>query len=158
MDVTRLALLGEHALACGRDDGTVDVWDLRQNRRLVALNAQREAVVGMVALPDGRLVTAGREGAVTVWEAQQGGQPAPTAMSSGGAITSMALVSARHGLVVTGGDDCNVRVWSCGEGRLLQTLHGHFKPVTCMAAAGDEAILSGDEEGTVKRWKQPHTK
>ncbi len=155
--MTHFALLGEHALACGRDDGSVHVWDLRQNRRLFALGAHREAIRGLVSLPDGRLITAGRDGAVSIWEAQQG-QPSAVTLRSGGAITSTVLVSARHGIVATGSDDCNVRVWNCAEGRLMQTLHGHYCPVTCVASASDQAIFSGDEDGTVKIWKQPQAK
>ena len=51
----------------------------------------------------------------------------------------------------TGADDKLVRVWSVGNGRLLQRLASHAAPVLCLALSPSEKLLfSGSQDATVR--------
>ena len=58
-------------------------------------------------------------------------------------------MSATWTFVVSGGLDCELRVWDFATGACLQTLQAHAQPVGCVAV-GSNAILSGGWDGDVR--------
>ena len=56
------------------------------------------------------------------------------------------------GHVVSGSDDCSLRLWNPSDGRCLQTLKGHTGSVNCVAVLPDGCIVSGSTDGTIKIW------
>nr|XP_018673256.1 F-box/WD repeat-containing protein 7 isoform X1 [Ciona intestinalis]XP_026696631.1 F-box/WD repeat-containing protein 7 isoform X1 [Ciona intestinalis]XP_026696633.1 F-box/WD repeat-containing protein 7 isoform X1 [Ciona intestinalis] len=68
---------------------------------------------------------------------------------SGGVL----CVVANDKMIVSGGKDATVRVWSASSGRLKQTFTGHQKSVWCVAILTDKLVASGSYDRCVKIWR-----
>ena len=56
--------------------------------------------------------------------------------------------------VASGGDDGRVKLWERIEGRLLISLLGHTRGITCLAYhSGARILVSGSEDKTIKVWR-----
>jgi WD40 repeat protein len=65
-------------------------------------------------------------------------------------------LSANGRLLVSGGADKTVRIWSTEEGTLVATYSGHTASVRAVAVdSAGQAIFSGDDHGTLNRWAAP---
>lgn len=64
------------------------------------------------------------------------------------------VVSPNNQWIVSGADDCTVRVWELATGRLNNTLKGHTKGVNSVAVSPDNQwIISGADDCTVRVWE-----
>ena len=69
------------------------------------------------------------------------------------AATYCVLYDSSGGRVVTGADDCLVKVWSARTGMLLATFRGHEGQVTDLAINPESTILaSSDTTGAIRVW------
>ncbi len=100
-------------VAGGSYDGTVKLWDVASGRLLVTLRGHIGAVSGVELSADGR--SSGKRPALTgtkrLWEAAPGGLAVTTLEGHTGGVLSVAP-SAAGILVVSGGDDGTIRLWS----------------------------------------------
>ncbi|XP_039453854.1 katanin p80 WD40 repeat-containing subunit B1 [Culex pipiens pallens] len=56
-------------------------------------------------------------------------------------------------VLVTGGQDRNVNLWTFGSKECFMTLTGHNAPVDCVKFAySDDFVYSADDTGVIKRW------
>lgn len=56
-------------------------------------------------------------------------------------------------VLVTGGQDRNVNLWTFGSKECFMTLTGHNTPVDCVKFAySDDYVYSADDSGVIKRW------
>jgi WD40 repeat protein len=55
--------------------------------------------------------------------------------------------------IVSGSEDCTIRVWDLSSGSHLRTLKGHEGWVSCVAVSPDgQSIVSGSRDGTIRVW------
>ena len=54
--------------------------------------------------------------------------------------------------VVTGTSEGNVLVWDVEAGQVVERLVGHSGEVACLALYGDDGLLTGADDGSVKEW------
>jgi len=121
---------------------------------------------------DGRTVaTAGHDQRVLVWQADQIAEfdydaafAAPPGTDRVGQVSYRALVGhtapirsldfSRDGrIVVSGGHDNAIKVWSVDSGTSLKTLRGHGQWVrACVLSPDSREVLSASFDGTVRRW------
>jgi WD40 repeat protein len=56
-------------------------------------------------------------------------------------------------LIVSGGEDCCIKIWDANTGQLLNTLNKHPIPVYSVAFSPDNSkVVSGYEDGSIKIW------
>ena len=55
-------------------------------------------------------------------------------------------------MLVSGGDDGVLYVWSAKTGRMLQTMRGHRGKVTCIRISHDNHVVSGATDKSVRVW------
>ena len=60
-------------------------------------------------------------------------------------------VSPDASLIVSGSDDCSVRVWSVDRFDCVREFLGHSDYITCVVFAGGE-VLSGSGDMTIRKW------
>ncbi len=139
----------------GGTDGVVITWDPQAGD---AATQRTEAHRGGVTAVDvhtgqgdapARLVTAGVDGAVRVWE--RGEEVGALTGVHKGAVTTAAW-SPDGARVATGGTDGLVTIWEAPRGR-VQVLEHHKGPVLCLAWSPDGTLLvSGGEDREVCLW------
>jgi WD40 repeat protein len=154
---------GNQVVSCSCD-GTVYLWDLQGKHGVRRLPGRPFPAVCVALSPDGRHVLAGgSDGALRLWESptyrQVGRFPVGSspvwavAVSPDGRHVASASGSFEHreGQIVA--RDCVARVWDLASGEVLQTLHGHTRPVRALAfARRGRWALTGGLDGTVRLW------
>jgi len=153
---------GRHFLAgCAEDfgsetSGSLHVWDAQEKRELRQLGMQGRAVLTVAISPDGCLAfcassTRGEGADFSLWNLATGeelrrwqGPPAqvfsPAAFSPDGTF----LLAGGAGLL---------GLWEVATGELRQTFGGHQGDTLAVGFAADRRqVLSGANDGTVRRW------
>jgi WD40 repeat protein len=109
-------------------------------------------ILAVAALPGGhRAVTAGKDGAIRVWDVGAGRPVGSLAGHVGRVPAVAALPDGRR--VVSGGADGTVRVWDVEAGREVARIEAHAGAVNSVAALPDgRRVVSGGADGTVRVW------
>ena len=148
-------------LAVGRENGNVEVWALDGQyccHRLVG--GDPSAAESVCWTSDGRVISAGLQGAVTLWDLTSL-RPAETVDSYGGAVWDMAFCDATNTLAIACEDGC-VRLFdydaqpgAIGGGCLTYrlALAGFTGRSLSVAWAPDGLrLFAGGSDGTIRRW------
>ena len=139
----------------GRGSGAVVLQDPRTGRRVGQLVTREHPVRSVALSPDGKSA-ADAGGIVRVSDFKTG--DTLNNFESGTGINSVAF-SPDGRLLVTGGDDRNVRLWDLEGDRQERLFEGHTGVVGCVAFSGDglevwSASYSplGDSDGSIRLW------
>jgi WD40 repeat protein len=125
-------------LASGSGDNTVRLWNLPDEMALRTLDASTPTI--LTALP---YCEYHHKSALRILK----GHPSP--------VTCLA-VSPDGALLVSGGKDKTIRLWTLPGGMWLRTLSGHVKALTCLTLSADSRLLaSGSEDHTIRLWNLP---
>jgi WD40 repeat protein len=114
------------------------------------LEGHAEEISELATLPDGRLVSASRDGMLRVWDLES-----HTAIStlSGHEGPVRAVAWSSVGGLVSGGDDGTLCVWDIDTGETLAVLCGHAGRITGLAALADGRVISTSVDGTAIVWQ-----
>ncbi len=96
---------------------------------------------------DGRALTAGRDGALRLWD---GETLAARAEADLGWVRALAVLDGNR--VACAGQDGAIRVAALGYGREILRLEGHERSVNALARSGGDILSCGDD-GTVRLWR-----
>lgn len=137
-------------LAVGRDDGTLQIWDLADERTLLTLDGHA-GLVGLVAWsPEGtRLASGGHDNTIRMWNIADGG--GSTELATYGAPMSSVDWSSDGSLVAAGSEDGAVWLWNLATGQ-EQRLQGGSSPVQSIAWAADSGELRVGDASMVHVW------
>ncbi len=69
----------------------------------------------------------------------------------GSGVLSLAVLS--DGRIVSGDENCLIKIWNCETGELMNTLEGHNDEIWSLAVLKDDSIVSGSSDGEIKLWK-----
>ncbi len=104
----------------------------------------------MAVLPDGRVASAGFDGAIIIWDVQAGRAERVLRFHD---TAVNALLARPDGCLVSGGEDGKIAVWCGAEVKPAQMLVGHHGPVLSLALAQDtKMFVSGGLDGSVRVW------
>ena len=141
-----IAFTPQNLLATTGPDGLVRFWSLPLVGAKSAVNPAEVALA--LATPTGKLVTAGGDRIVRVFEMgkmtlEKQFPPQPAA------ITALSATP-----LVTGGADGVLRHWDPATGKESASILAHAGPVTSIAVLGQYLVSTG-ADGTVKTWTLP---
>ncbi|HMP02075.1 MAG TPA: serine/threonine-protein kinase [Gemmatales bacterium] len=118
----------------------------------LAWRSRQNGVQALQFLPDGhRVITAGRDGSLRIWDAATGEELHSWAGSEV-AIVCMAVAS--DGLTVLTGDETNtLRVWSLADSKQRLVMPALTSKLTCVAVTSDGLYgLTGTGDGVLRLW------
>ncbi len=132
--VTALSWRGDSKLlASSSEDGTVKLWEMQEGRQMKGWTAHGPGALCVSFAHDGRLVTCGRDLAVTVWNAN-GGRVRNLAFS--GDIPIRAAFSCDDQRVFATDFAGRVAVWNAADGKRLGELNANPAPHLLARAKG----------------------
>jgi WD40 repeat protein/serine/threonine protein kinase len=155
----------QFSVGMGRGEDAIKVWDLEANKEILSLPA--DAVSLCPANDRKRLVSASRDGVITIWDLVTGqkirsmraglpeGRPANL---NGGVPADLAkwLPLALHPdgrQLFTGGADKAIKVWDLETGKMIRSLSGHSGAILSLAQDRDgKRLYSGSADRTIKAW------
>lgn len=157
---------GRFALTSG-SDGVVRGWDLRpldEPPKLLerflppeipaagrTIQADKGRLFSLVVAPGGRLVTAGGESDLKVWDLAEAKQVRSLKGHEGGVFAVAVSTSGR--VAVSGGQDGRVRIWNLDKGSLLGAMDGHEGIIQGVAISRDgRRVASAGADRTARIW------
>lgn len=153
--VTALATAAGRLVSAG-EDRTVRIWHLDESGRVDILGGaspvqgdrpgHQRRVTCLVPLPGGsEVASAGDDGVVWIWDVR-GARHLRRLDPVRGSLSAMA---AGDRWIVAGGTPRELTVWDRGTGTVVRTFPAHEGQVTCLAALGPAAAVSGGLDGHV---------
>jgi WD40 repeat protein len=144
-----------HYLQQQQPAGIVPQWTtLSEQPPAVELGRHDSPVRSLAVFDDGRVVTAGDDGRVLLWDTAAPGAGPVELGTHNGEVLAVAVLD--DGRVVSGGADGRVRVWSpAALGARPVELGRHDHEVVAVAMLGDGRVVTGDTDGLVRLWN-PH--
>jgi WD40 repeat protein/serine/threonine protein kinase len=153
---TPVALTPDGRLALvGRADGTLSLWELRDEPHYVrTLDVPTTDSIAIALTPDGRFALAGamNERNARVWDLASRRTPKPREIEGMRYVAAFAL-AAEGRLVLSGHIDGALRLWSIETGEMLGS--AQCSPITLLSVAfipGGRRALAGSMDGTVYVW------
>jgi WD40 repeat protein/HEAT repeat protein/uncharacterized protein YjbI with pentapeptide repeats len=103
---------------------------------------------------DSKLLAAGRsDGVIIVWDNPSKNRPKFELLGHRSRIKTM-IFSLSDQILISGGLDATIRIWSMDNGEILSTLRGHTNSVNSLSLSDKSNVLvSGSNDGTVKIWQ-----
>jgi WD40 repeat protein len=132
-------------------DATGTAFDVRWARPQTVHGDGHTGAVTAAAVAGSRVVSAGEDGSVRVWD-RASRRLVRVLRGHHGWVYAVA-VSAAGDVVASAGDDAVIRLWSGSSGRPIGVLAGHSKRVRSLAfdRAG-RLLVSGSEDGRIIVW------
>ena len=142
------ALTGGRLASVSRDRG-LRIWNWRDGKCLAALEGAHEAaILSVLALADGALVTAGADGEIRHWS----GDGRPLGLVGKQPSWAWTLAAAADGQVACAYEDGRVLLWQPGRVDPTQTLAGKTPLRTLAIDATGSMLATGDTTGTIRVW------
>ncbi len=146
--VTTVAWSMDGHLASGSDDGTIIIWDLKNERPLQF--PKGESVNCVAWSEDERLASGSADGTVTLWDIENN-RPIQILKSDAGKVISVAW--SVDGRLASGLNNGKVIIWDLKNGQAAQILHTTFpRRVNSLTWSVDGLLAAGLDDGTVIIW------
>jgi cytochrome c len=133
----------------GSFDTSAIVWNLGEGAAEQVLRLHEGSVNAVLALGDGRYVTAGEDGRIAFWRAGEA-EPERVLTDHTGPIVALA-VSPDQRVIASASWDRTVRLIT-RDGETVRVLEGHQDNVNGVAFAPDGAIVTAGYDATVRIW------
>ena len=141
-------------LASGSRGGSVELWDVRNQRRITTLSGHKNEIRVLAFSPDGKTVATAAlsETIIVLWDVINIGRK--TALLAEHITETGAVTFSPDGkMLVSGHRDGSIYSWDAATGKQLSTFTGAAGNVTALAFSPDGKMLAnGSIDGAVRLW------
>lgn len=151
-EISFLKLIDKRFLASGSIDGTIRLWDIRNNNMddqyKTLLQGHTQKITCMDVLSNDRLISSSLDETLKIWDISSGNclqtftRGSPAHLFKKLQNDHLAIVTYR---LITIVDPKNPTV-NCFE------LKGHSKQITCLDILSNNCLVSGSDDNTIKLW------
>lgn len=137
-------------IASGSAEGNVTIWS-PEGKFVRRFKAHDRAVTALTYLSDDKLVSAGADGAISIWNSATG-QPLASLTDHANAILAMA-VSHDGKWIAAGGNGPTLRIWNAATATVAHRLTTRFGEVESVAfSKAGERLIVGGSDATIESW------
>ena len=140
-------------LASASQDGTLSLWDTKNESQLWALEAHTDPVYQVAWSPDGTMLATASDKTIGIWDSKSGSQlRVMEGHSDWDWVTSISW-SPDSNRLASGSSDGTIRIWDVKSGSQLRVMEGHSSLVTSISWSPEGSRLaSGSHDGTIRIW------
>ena len=141
----------EHVLLAGKEDGSLDLWQMDSGEKLGGFDGHEGPVRGVTFLGGSKqFASVGEDTKVRLWDAGRGARSVWSEHKK--PVLAVAYNAAAH-LIATGGADKTVKLWDERRRRLIRSYEGHTEDVRAVALSPDGTMLaSAGNDKTILLW------
>jgi len=146
--VCALVVYNEYIIT-GSADSKIRVFNTGTWSLQCILEGHTQAVVTLKLVGDDRLISACPDKTIRIWSLLTWNciRVLPSAKSS---VCSLAILGDK---LVSGADDGCLKTWGIGNWSLHRTVHGHSHVIWALASYGQDIVVSGSSDTTIKVWQ-----
>jgi WD40 repeat protein len=164
----------ERWIASGGDDGTLRIWKIDSQRTVSDYQLEHTSSILCMALHGEYVASASSDSTIRVW-IEASGIHFVTLRGHLEAVNAVIFLD--NNKIVSCSNDRTIKVWEISTGNLLRTLGdqivelatgniylskfapqsshskiGHTSAITCLVRFGDNHVISGSNDGTLRLW------
>lgn len=145
-----LTVLNDGKLVSGSDDRSIKIWD-EKGAPTFTLSGHSNYVCALGILSSGRFFSGSRDQLINIWNPTNG--ECIHTFSHEGSIgyTMASTIALPNDQIASCGDDKTIKIWNA-SGALVATLTGHREGVNVLAAFGENGLVSGSNDKTIRIW------
>ena len=149
---------GRNSVVTGHDDGTIRLWDLDTGSTINL--RQHDNTVSCLLVAELRknedfVLSGSYDGYVGVWDLRRNRNIKPHLVTMFEAHPDCEIFCIKHdvgkNIIITGGNDCIIKVWNALSYEPMGEHRGHAEPVTCLALESN-FLFSGSEDSAICIW------
>ncbi|KAL2834663.1 WD40-repeat-containing domain protein [Aspergillus pseudoustus] len=138
-------------LATGRQDGAIEVWDLKKRTVEHIFSGHEDFVVSVAISPDGKTMASGSaDNTVILWSWLT--RSSITTLTGHKKVVTSVSFSSNGKLLASGSVDTCILIWEVHTGTLRHILATHTSPVYSVAFLGNTQVVSGGSDDTILIW------
>lgn len=147
---------GEWAVA-GSWDGTMQVWDVNQQKTTATIEGHKMTVAGVAITDDRRMIVSGsHDRTVRIWTMEHGQWRCHRIFKGHKAEVIGVAVTPDGSQAASASWDGTVRIWDLKSEVCTHVLEGHSSFVIRVAITADgQYVISGSKDKTVRVWQLP---
>ncbi|HEY9823858.1 MAG TPA: NB-ARC domain-containing protein [Stenomitos sp.] len=155
-----------HLIASAGNDCTIRLWEAASGNCIRIFQGHTGWVRSAVFNDTGdQLFSGSNDGTVRIWDVEtgnclkvlQGHRQVVKSVAYGSALSSVYLDALKTGIegeiIVSGSQDCTIRIWDAQTGRCLSVLRGSADRIWSVALhPSGQMLLSGSNDSTIRLW------
>ncbi|QLG72258.1 hypothetical protein HG535_0C06130 [Zygotorulaspora mrakii] len=130
------------------------IWDIRSGKSTMILKGHAKPIYAVDWSPNGYTVATGAgDGTVKIWDLRKSSEEF-TILAHNNVVSSVSFDKEHGNVLVSGGYDKKVNVFSCDNWIKLNSLEGHTDKVLCSDISKDASfVISSGWDRSIKLWK-----
>lgn len=137
----------DRIMVSGSSDSSCIVWDLKKYKPVIQVYRHNQGVLDL-SMDENHIVSCSKDSTLCVWDRKDPSFSLKHRFH--GHVGPVNAVQLYGDLIVSGGGDATVKIWSISQRKLVREIKGH-RGLACIQISNGK-IISGGNDNTVKIW------
>lgn len=140
----------DRIMVSGSSDTSCIIWDLKKYKPIIQVFRHNQGVLDL-SMDSNHIVSCSKDSTLCVWDRTSSDYRLKHRFR--GHVGPVNAVQLHGDLIVSGGGDATVRIWSISQRTLVMELKGHSRGLACIQVSPcGNKIISGGNDNMVRIW------